>query len=1089
MGNVIKSKQGGFLEQWVVNYKPEQLNVGFLANNFNIKNLILDTDKINEELRKAHQPFELQFGLLSTLKLNISYMNLALELFEIDDLIIVQRSKSENVKFEREKYDEAAKEKHVLHMLKNKANLESKKGLVKNPLVDYAPMALPTPIANKIKSEGKPQKNPLIDANILGSEFYKILKNRLDYKIKIKNIRIFLECEQHVDSTGKKDDDHCTFEFVMNDVVLNSENINDYLDQEGNFKSWVNIKKLNENLHGGQGDLLYLATSLRHVALETYIGTQNILPEQKIKDIKNDLTNANEKQRETKLAQHIKYFSEINSRGQGTNLKIFQLDSLIIDTILSFSMSANLPPINVGGKEVPNPFNAILMNLNLKNVSSCVSPPIFDHLYKFSSFMKQTGEMRQIYEMKPPMRPLTDNWTRDFMNKNNLDRDDQYRLTELRKEIVRDHFRLQLWQNLIRNHSTMTSEFYTKKRVQMEYENDSVVWKCFYGKDKSDINIEEAKELYLFDVGKKTKEPEETDPAKKSNKLADLKQVARVVHFQMRLYTSARLLVLDEKNNPDLCIEINGLQFHFLNPSGIIRAHIQMLLKSLKVNIFNDKLVFGESRKKNRIFDTPQQDRQTQKVMISKYLQGTISHDRNNESFNIVDISRLYINLKVDTNQRFSKVKKTNPSFLEEYLPVITFAGDTPEININLGIPIITKLRELALGFATEERTIDVKQKTSKLKKNMKIFATKAMEIRNQFNKDAKMKTAEKNVADFNKLITTFSQGVEITEKPKKGQGRPDPEALSDKKFVFGGKGNHQETATKQNAYSQYKDYKQKKISMHEEEQNLTNEQKVDQFIAKLEEKLTKAVVKFRLNISPVRLTLRDHLNEELLKMSVDLGELELQVDQVYEQKNIIKCLGISMERFTGIEQKKTDLGLLRIFGLTVLGEVDKLMAAILKVNPKGKTLKEMQEEEWHRQQAEEERLGQQNMRINDEAYPSYDENSQDYRQQQNQHDFNDEQDINQIQNPYGVNINPYAKEVTEPKPESIQQDNSEEWGDDMMAHQTNQKPMANTGNNNQQQPQNYLDQGEDWDAYNQHQIGNSQQNQNSKYISLIINQ
>jgi len=48
-----------------------------------------------------------------------------------------------------------------------------------------------------------------------------------------------------------------------------------------------------------------------------------------------------------------------------------------------------------------------------------------------------------------------------------------------------------------------------------------------------------------------------------------------------------------------------------------------------------------------------------------------------------------------------------------------------------------------------------------------------------------------------------------------------------------------------------------------------------------------------------------------------------------------------------------------------------------------------------------------------------------------------------------------------------------------MMAHQTNQKPMANTGNNNQQQPQNYLDQGEDWDAYNQHQIGNSQQNQN----------
>jgi len=90
----------------------------------------------------------------------------------------------------------------------------------------------------------------------------------------------------------------------------------------------------------------------------------------------------------------------------------------------------------------------------------------------------------------------------------------------------------------------------------------------------------------------------------------------------------------------------------------------------------------------------------------------------------------------------------------------------------------------------------------------------------------------------------------------------------------------------------------------------LSPKEKMNQMLDKVQDYLSKIVLKFNLNFCPINIILRDHFNEELFKMCINLAEVELHIDHVYERKNIMKCLGMSMERFTGIEQKKTDITL-----------------------------------------------------------------------------------------------------------------------------------------------------------------------------------
>lgn len=105
-----------------------------------------------------------------------------------------------------------------------------------------------------------------------------------------------------------------------------------------------------------------------------------------------------------------------------------------------------------------------------------------------------------------------------------------------------------------------------------------------------------------------------------------------------------------------------------------------------------------------------------------------------------------------------------------------------------------------------------------------------------------------------------------------------------------------------------------------------------------------------KLDLLPINIAVKDCHQSELLKACVYLGECEVQLDHVYERKNILRVLGLNMERSTntifretGVETK-TDLKEFEIFAITILEEFEKTTNLLKKVIPNSVTNKEIRQ-------------------------------------------------------------------------------------------------------------------------------------------------
>lgn len=120
-------------------------------------------------------------------------------------------------------------------------------------------------------------------------------------------------------------------------------------------------------------------------------------------------------------------------------------------------------------------------------------------------------------------------------------------LKELRKDIARDHFKLQLYYILYTSCSELTTDEYAQKRLQYEFERESNAWKCYYGKNKSDVDLQLEQQNALDELKKKAEEDrlkkliEEESKNNNPEKMKDLQDIATIIHFQMRVNVSMRL--------------------------------------------------------------------------------------------------------------------------------------------------------------------------------------------------------------------------------------------------------------------------------------------------------------------------------------------------------------------------------------------------------------------------------------------------------------------------------------------------------------------------------------------------------------------
>lgn len=86
---MIKDKLDKIFSKYFHNYDKENLEIGYLNGTIKLKNLDFNEEKINKSLEISDSPLRLKKGMLVDLVMDVSYINMRLQLLRIVDAVIV----------------------------------------------------------------------------------------------------------------------------------------------------------------------------------------------------------------------------------------------------------------------------------------------------------------------------------------------------------------------------------------------------------------------------------------------------------------------------------------------------------------------------------------------------------------------------------------------------------------------------------------------------------------------------------------------------------------------------------------------------------------------------------------------------------------------------------------------------------------------------------------------------------------------------------------------------------------------------------------------------------------------------------------
>jgi hypothetical protein len=231
-----------YLKKYIANYSKDKLQISLLQGMVAMKELIINRSAVNQDLDDMNIPFKLKFGLIKNLKVDVSIFKTCIEEIVIEDFIIVfgpDPSKADrNIKLsdnERnavipqlvEKYKVYSKWQKEVEGLEARIEEQVKKDSVPDP-------KLLKELEKKLKElklkrcEGVPKniykdmlkeeeahyvvfaENPEIVYQTMEEkldyyyDWFMTIKNNLDAKIRIKNLRIYYEDTHAMKLIGDK---------------------------------------------------------------------------------------------------------------------------------------------------------------------------------------------------------------------------------------------------------------------------------------------------------------------------------------------------------------------------------------------------------------------------------------------------------------------------------------------------------------------------------------------------------------------------------------------------------------------------------------------------------------------------------------------------------------------------------------------------------------------------------------------------------------------------------------------------------------------------------------------------------------------
>lgn len=741
---LIGSKLNPILQEWCLNYSPDKLNIGLFSGKFSLGDQHLNYPKINQKLADAGMPLKMKFGMMTNIKMSLSYFKLQLELFEIDDLIVVLGPEADNVKWERGDYSPEEKEAHITHMMENYRRLQAGQALKENPIIAKEEAA------RKKKEEEQAKKNPQVDdnaskadgPNILGPELFELITGRLEFKIKIKNLRIYYEDNE---TMHQKDGGCLSFSLglVLNDLVVQNDDIANYIQPNGDFKNLLNVTQFKETLYEAHAtSQLYYILALRYFGFEFYIGKDQILPKDLMSDGTGDLKQDYYKGINTK--EFVKYFYEVSERRRGNNYKIFQTNDFSTDIILGYNNAE------------ANPINALILNMNLKNIGSAIELVAINTFLEITSYFESTHQIKIIQNLKPPLRPQPRAYRNQIANKLGLSHVAREELDKLAYMIVMEHFKLQLWLQLYENYKHLAGNEDTKIRIEDEYWKESVITQCFYGKNYFEENRPKKKEVK--EEPKKEGSPPTTEaekgPVKPKDIISTIQNLVGKVHFQVRATISATIDIFKD-DQKDIQIELHGLTLSIMKPPGPLRANVQLLLKYIRINFFTLKQISNtDERKKKKIFggtndqmaSSPQKNLRASPRLGASTAPMMVDH-RTTNVWSQLEYNKLHITINL----------KTHKTFDNRLLPMISQEGRTGDMTVKAGIQVFDKIKNL-LQLMTPTRKRAFERKNRNMKNALKI------KIRSMLQNDQAKKFGLNKIAgkyDSDQIEKDFQKGLQ----------------------------------------------------------------------------------------------------------------------------------------------------------------------------------------------------------------------------------------------------------------------------------------------------------------------------------------
>jgi len=719
------------LKKFFMNYDEKKLEFSLLSGEVKLTNLFLNRQAVNEILANSNTPFQVKFGMVTKLHIKISIMGLYIDFIDVEDLIlVVSPDPKGGAQFENKAFQNEAKSQLLMHMINNFEAMRN--GTAMKPIQKYD--KLPKELQEKIKLNEENHKVPFSEKgevnvvkdknnntveeakpNFMGPELMGIITGRMNFDIKIKNIRFYYEDNSTI--TGRASTSSY-FSFCLNisDLTITTLDVPSKCDAQGNFKDLFNLKNLMSTL-SGTTELIYLNLFIQRITLEIYMGNNQILPATLDQDL-----NTKEP------AYFVDYFQKLNSRRTGSYVDLFILDTFSTDVILGHDKADNSAL----------PINGVILYTSLREMTINVQLSILSQITEILNYVTSIQALAKVIDMTPPIGIITKAQATEYAKELNLNQTQIIALKQIQKEIIREHFAVALWRDLFIKYSALDT-IDVRRRMIFKYKQSSLIYQLIYGRTKKEISDDLAKFIkeeqeYVRKVeelaaAQAIKDSEGAPPQAAPGQPEDMRtrmnklfgKISKQTwkfHAHARLHANFYINYLDQNFRKELSFIFRGLDVNVVKPRGRFHANIGVMLKNILL-VLNTP---APPKSANRsIFESkapalPSNPHDEYRESIRNG-QGSVNTEfRTLIDSACVDYRKFRLNIDITTEEHISRC----------LIPILTITGESGELLLKMGVPIIKKLLEMKL--AIDKQNLEQFKKASLgLKKNMDYKMAKAV--------------------------------------------------------------------------------------------------------------------------------------------------------------------------------------------------------------------------------------------------------------------------------------------------------------------------------------------------------------------------